>query len=435
MTADTILVGWGPGETRLALLAGDRAVELAVARASLVVGAVFLGRVVEVSAALDAAFVDIGAERPGFLPGAAGRSQGQALAVRVKADARAAKGALLTTEISLTGQFLAYAPSRPGLSASHRLETAEAERLSALLAGLAAPGEGLALRAGAAGRTEAELVAELATLRADWATIEDCRQAAKAPAPLWRPDPLARLLSANPGVTRVAVDDAALAASLKRRYGALVVHAPGAFDAAEDAFDEALAPVVALPGGGRLVIEPTAALTAIDVDSGGGRPADANRQAVAEVARQLRLRGIGGQVAVDFIAGGGKGPLFKLATALKKAVAADPVPTHVFGVSGLGLVELTRERHGPALAELMTECQTAPAVAAAAYAGLRRALAEAAHRPGKALALVAAPEIAAALTADAAALAEAEARLGAKLTIRGEPGRARQDIVIEEFRG
>jgi ribonuclease E/ribonuclease G len=430
--ADRILHCWGPGESRMALLAGGRIVELAVIRPDLVAGAVFLGRVVEASAQLDAAFVDIGLERPGFLPGGANLGEGRAVLVQVRADARGGKGCVLTDELALAGRWLAYTPSRPGVAASRRLPPAEADRLASLLSRLADPDEGVTARAAAAGCHDQDLAAELRQLRDDWAEIEERRHAARPPALVWRPDPLTRLLADNPGVTEVAVDDAAAFAAARRRFGALVVQQPGLAGECDEALAAALDPVVPLPGGGRLVIETTAALTAIDVDSGAGHPAEANRQAVEAVAREVRLRNIGGQIVVDFVSGGGKGNLFKLVGALKRAVAADPTPTHVFGISALGLVELTRERRGPSLAETMCERETRLSPIAAALAALRRAVAEAAHRPGRALALAAAPEVAAALARLPGAVAEAESRIGQRLAIRAESGRAREDAVIEE---
>ncbi len=434
---DEILYAWGPGESRLGLMSGGRVVEIAIARPALVAGAVFLGRVAEMAPALDAAFVELGLERPGFLPGAAalGISRGQAVLVQVRADAQGGKGPVLTARPTLAGRWLAFAPLAPGIALPPDLPPDAAERLTVLAARLAEPGGGLLLTDAAAGRGEDELAAELESLRAEWAAIDQARAQARAPALLWRPDPLARLLAAHPGVARVRVDDAAAYAQARRRFGPLVEHQRGGEVAGEvdEALDAALAPVVALPGGGRLAIEPTLALTAIDVDSGGGRPAEANRAAVEAIARQLRLRAIGGQVAVDFIPGGGKASLFKLAGALKRAVAADPVPTHVFGVGPLGLVELTRERRGPALAELFCERDSRRTAAAAATAALRRAVAEAAHRPGRALALTLAPEVTAALARLPEAVAEAEARIGRKLTLRAEPGRGRDDILVEDL--
>ncbi|MDO8608364.1 MAG: ribonuclease E/G [Phaeospirillum sp.] len=360
-----ILWSWGPGESRLALLAGERVMELRIERPEALTGAVFLGRVTAVDRALDAAFLDIGTgERPGFLAGAAalGLTEGGALAVQIRAEARGGKGPKLSADL------LGCPPH--------------------VLAGIAT---------------------------------------AKAPSPLWRPHVLERLLAANPGVTHVAVDDAAALAEARRWFPTAERRA---LPEVEDALDEALTPVVALASGGRLVIEPTAALTAIDVDSGGSRPADANREAVAAIARQTRLRGIGGQIAVDFVSGP-KGTPYKLAAALKRAVASDPVPTHVFGVTPLGMVELTRERRGAALAETLCRRHTELTAESLVLTGLRRVLAEADARPGVALALVVAPEVAMALSRLGEAMTETERRLGRALPIRSEPGRSRDDILIE----
>jgi len=363
-----ILWSWGPGESRLVLLAGERAVEVMVERPTMLTGAVFLGRVAAVDRALDAAFLDLGTgERPGFLPGALARglSEGMALAVQVRADARDGKGPRLSAE-------LRHCPDG--------------------------------------------VVADPVT--------------AKPPCLLWRPHVLERVLALHPGVVRVVVDDAVAQAEARRLFP-VVERRP--LPEVDEVVEEALAPVVILVSGGRLVIEATAALTAMDVDSGGGRPAEANREAVAAVARQIRLRGIGGQITVDFVSGP-KGTPYKLAAALKRAVADDPVPTHVFGVTPLGMVELTRERRGPALAELLCRRSSALTAETVALAALRRVLAEAAARPGAALALVTAPEVAAWLSRRGEAVTETERRLGRGLVVRPEPGRDREDVLIEEMR-
>ena len=335
-----ILISSGPGEARYLVLADGRPIELVVDRPSLLLDSVFRGRVTALDKGLDAAFVELGqGDRPGFLPGAKalGLSEGAAIVVRVRAEGRGGKGALL-----------------------------------ALQDGFPAAGE--------------------------------------APALLRRPDPLERL--------RAAFSEARIA--------------PNAHHEVDEVLAAALDPVVPLPGGGRLVIEQTAALTAIDVDSAGRRPAEANMAAVAEIARQLRLRSIGGQAVVDFVSGRDRKPLYRLAEALRQAVAADPVPTHVFGVSPLGLVELTRERHGASLAELLCRRAQAATPETLALAALRSLLAETLARPGKMLALRAAPSVAAALAGLAAERTEAERRLGHALTIREDAARAPEDVLIEE---
>ena len=367
MIIDEILWNRSPGESRFALCARGRLVELVIDRATLLSGCLFLGRVVALARGADGAFVDLGGGgRPGFLPGAGklGLGEGDAVAVEVRAEARAGKGPLLMPA------------ERP--------------------AGALPP----------------------------------------APALLARPETLQRLLAAWPEVRWVRTDDPvalALARQIAPERAELWRDGPLLERHGIDAEIEALlAPTVPLAGGGRLTIETTAALTAIDVDSGGGRADQANRAAVAAIARQLRLRNIGGQVVIDFVSERGGAP-HRLAEALRAAVAADPVPTHLFGVSRLGLVELTRERRGAALADLLGESVARPTAETVALDALRRLLAEAGHRPGRGLILAVAVEVAAELTGrHRAAWDETAARVGTGLALRALPGAARETIVIEE---
>ncbi|CAA7622750.1 ribonuclease E/G [Magnetospirillum sp. UT-4] len=433
--ATDILYSWGPGESRIALVREGRLVEVAMVRPELLAGAVVLGRVVEMAPKLGAAFVDIGQDRPAFLQGTKGLTRGAAVLAQVRADAVGSKGATLSADIVLPGRLLAYSRLRSGVTLPKKLAEDKRARLLEKLEPLLAEGEGVATRIGALTASEPELEAELVSHRAAWSAI----QAAAAGAPplvAWRPDPVARLLADHPGTHRILVDDAAAFAELRGRFGALVEHHQAgpvfALSGVEDALQAAAEPEVRLPCGGRVAIEPTAALIAIDVDSGPATAAEANTQAVAVIARQLRLRNLSGQFAVDFVSGGGKGALLKLMSALKQAVAADPVATHVIGTTALGLIEMTRERRGPSLAELSGERDWRASAEALALAALRLALAEARHRPGRALTLTVAPDLAAALARRPQALAEAEARLGRPLTIRTESARRREDVGIEE---
>lgn len=434
--ATEILYSWGPGENRLALVRDGRLADLVLVRPDLLAGAVVLGRVVEVAPKLGAVFVDIGQDKPGYLQGK-GLTQGALVLAQVKADAQGGKGATLTTEVSLNGRCLAYAPFRPGLAVSRKLAEERRELLLERLEPLVAEEEGVVVRTHATSAAEGELETELEGLRAQWQAILAAEKQGRAPAVLWRPDPLLRLLADNPGVSRVLVDDAALLNAARAAFAGPVEHYRDGplFDLydSEDAIQAALDPVAPLACGGRVTIEPTAALTAIDVDSGGASAIEANNQAVSVIARQLRLRNIAGQIVVDFVSTGkGKGPVLKLAAALKQAVARDAVATHVIGVTPLGLVELTRERKGPSLFELTQERGIGPSADAVALSALRRVMSEARARPGRALALVVAPDVASALYHRAAAVAEVEERLGRKLAVRAEAGRRRADVAFEE---
>ena len=422
-SADAILLSAGPGELRLALMAGDRPLEFLVDRGDGSPGDVVLGRVLSVNRALDAAFIDIGEPTAGFLSPAGPAAEGQPLLVQVTAAARGAKGAELTRAVSLAGSVIAYTPARAGLNVSRRIvEDDERARLSAVLKPALTAGEGVVVRTQAAGAEAAALLAELDVLRGRWQAIEAARAVATPPARLHAPHPLTRLLGDYPDITRVVVDSAALLAEIRPLFAAAELRRD-AFDEVAEDLDAALDSRAPLPGGGALIIESTAALTVIDIDSGGGSALDANLAAVPEIARQLRLRGVAGHVILDIIPLRDRRALGRIVEALRHAVADDPTPTHVIGTTPLGLVEMTRERRRPTLAETMLEA--APVRRSADSLGLdalRALLREADARPGARLALAAPPEVVTALRRRPAALAQAADRLGRPLTLKEQPG-------------
>lgn len=426
---DEVLYSWGPGESRMALAAEGRVVEFHVLRANDALGAVWLGRVGKVNKSLGAAFVEIGLDQPGWLSGGDLPSEGNAVLVQATADAQGGKGVKLTTNIALNGPLLTFTPLREGVSISRKIPETERDRLNDIATRLLGAGEGLTFRTAAARSDEAALKAEMDRLRAQWQGIEAAARQARAPAQLFTPEPLARILADNPKVRRVVVDDAALFADLRNRYPDLVVQKRDdvfeLYDAAEE-LERALDPVVRLPSGGSIVIESTTALTAIDVNSGGDKAILANMEAAAEVARQIRLRNIGGQIVVDFIPVGKRGNFTQPMEALRKILKNDPVTTHVLGVTPMGLVEVMRERRRPGLAESMLERpalrRTAETIALDA---LRRAVRQARRN------IVAAPDVIAALRRLPKAMAEAEARLGEALVLRAEDKRGREDVAVE----
>ena len=339
-------------------------------------GSLQLGRVVRVLAPLNAAFVDIGTRLPGFLAGADVRplasnhqqgrigtrlSAGQSVLVQVRAEGSGDKGPSLTMDVSLPGRFLVHLPLGSGLSLSRRLGRGpERTQLQARLRELVAGGGWIA-RAGAAAAPPELIEAEADHLAATGRRL----LAATTPGLVAEgPNAMARLLlDSGAGDAPLDIDGADAMAELRAwadgRAPDLLSRArlsSGLFEQADlDAQIAALArPRVPLPGGGNLMIEPTEALTAIDVN--GGERGDAmavNLEAAAEVARQLRLRNIGGIVVVDFVGAGKAAERERLVQFLSGAVADDPAGTHVYGMSKLGLVEITRTRRGPPLAELL----------------------------------------------------------------------------------
>jgi ribonuclease G len=370
-------------------------------------GTVCLGRVRALDAALDTAFVDCGFAEDGWLGARDARrlsggarsapigrqlQEGQAVVVQVRRAAQGGKGARLTTDIALTGPCLIYRPRRAG------------ER----------PAE----RAAARRATADELAAEAGHLQRLWQAIERQAAAARPPAVLhgasepvgWL---LAEWLGADP--ERILVGDPATLVRARAyleswRPAALdrLEHLPAAFAAsgAEEQLAAALEPVVQIAGGGTLIIQPTAALTAIDVDGGGRGALEVDLAAADEVARQLRLRQLGGTIVVDFVDLGSARERARLMQALRRALAEDPTPAEVMPASRLGLVQISRQRSGPSLAE---RCGRACPVCSGGglLPGLRRCgedlMRELARRPPAPQCARVAPDLHAFLTGAAAA--------------------------------
>ena len=434
---DRILASWGPGEIRVGALDGDQVIELSLVRPGTLAGAIVLGRIVGPAPTGNSLFVDIGADRPAFLANppksAQQRTQGQPVLVQVRADAVTGKGATVSMDIALPGRLVAYTPFRPGLAISRRLDDEERERLQSLGAAILEEGEGMSLRTHAAGASSEAIVTELSFWRQQWQDIKRAKAGARAPMVLWHPGPVDRLLAQYPDIREVRVDDAALYEPLRARLGDGVrLDRGGWSDMLDDALDEALRPVINLPDGGRVIFGSLSALTAIDVDSGSGSPAAANAQAVKQIARQLRLRGLGGQMVIDFIPSNGKGGLTNLASQLRRLVASDPVNTSVLGTTGMGLVELTRERKGPSIPELCLELRADATALAVGLRALRQAWTQSRHLTGHPITLRAAPAVITALQGQGAALADLQQRLSVPVVLETDKACARDDFTLQE---
>lgn len=393
-------------------------------------GEIRLGRVRRIDQGLQAAFVDIGEDRDGYLDAADVRprarrplqrrlQEGQAVLVQVTKAAAGAKGAGLAMAVQLPGRFLVLTPTDGELTVSRRIaDAATRQRLRAALADRFEAG--CILRTGAEVAEAAELQAEYAALSALWAGMA---HAPACPPQLLHGDDL--LVAAlrdwlRPGDTVLALDAdaAALVRPWLQRFAPEVpLRLAGAADAdaaalLEEAVQQALEPRLELPSGAVLSIVETPALTAIDVDSArAGGPAGRaglrlNLEAAAEIARQLRLRGLGGLVVIDFLRLSGPdraGQEGEVLAALRGALADDPDAGQVLPFSDLGLVELVRRRRGPSLAQALLAAGGEPPQApplspqAAAALALRRLRTEQGAGQGRALHLACAPEVAALL--------------------------------------
>ena len=473
MAIDLILVDVSPGETRVAFMDAGRLAELMVARDDHrdLIGNIYLGRVEKTLSGIQAAFVDIGLDRSGFLGVADARpageaptqktrdritdhvSEGDAVVVQVLKDPVPGKGARLTMRPTLAGRTLVLTPGDPGVRVSRRIDAgADNNRLAETITELAEEGEGYILRTVAAGVGRDAFVRDIEYLRDRWERVVGARAQATPPARLHEEaDPVIRALrdSAGLGVARVVFEDAAkledarafcrgLAPELVER---LELHSEDVplfrAHSVEEQIDEALAATVGLSSGGTIILDETAALCAIDVNTGGHSAAGGfeetalgtNLEAADEIARQIRLRNLAGLMVVDFV------PMRRYENGaavlerLRDAVADDPCPTRVAGFTRLGLVELTRERRRMSLGRLFTRscpaCEGLGRIAspqALAYDALRRVLAEARAAPGAALTVRAHPGIVDELRGPGAnARDRTEDRIGGRLELVADP--------------
>ncbi len=464
-----LLIAALPGELRGATVENEALVDFRLVRTvgCSAVGDVFLGRVVRLQPALRAALIDIGQERPAYLSaddasprqGLAGLTEGASVLAQVKRDARADKAAAVTLRLRLRGRLLDWIPGRPGIVSEEvdpKLRRAVIPRVAALLQ----PEEGVSLHA-AAGHASGEMLdAALATMRARWKAIDAGRARTGPPACLEDLPPIARLLESvsDESTDEVLVDDARVLADarawLGRERPALVerlslhrgpprlLEAAGVAEAVAALFELRLT----LPNGGSITIEPTAAATLIDVDSGSlqgevwkGEEAllSVNLEAALAIARQIRLRGLAGALVVDFIALRRRDGRERLLDAFRAALAAEVPDAQLLGWTRLGHVELTRPRRHAPLHEIVFErsgaggyARTAMSVGLASLAAVeRRTAADPAYMPE----LRVHPEVAAILEGDAAPARHAlEMRLGRSLAIVAEPGRARDSFDISD---
>jgi ribonuclease G len=393
-----ILINCTPQETRVAVIENGVVQELHVERTASrgLVGNIYRGRIARVLPGMQSAFVEIGLERAAFLhvgdiweqrTAAEGvkpieriLSEGQALMVQVIKDPIGSKGARLSTQISIAGRLLVHLPHDPHIGISQKIED-EAERraLKEKLQQLIGPAPGgFIIRTMAEAATEAELAADVTYLRRLWSDIVGRAATAPAPSLLYQDLSLAqRVLRdlASEATGRILVDSRENFVKLEqfaRDYVQSVAdrleHYTGErplFDLnnVEAEIERALGRRVDLKSGGYLIIDQTEAMTTIDVNTGGFvgvRNFDdtifkTNLEAAHAVARQLRLRNLGGIIIVDFIDMENEAHRGAVLAELNKALARDRTKMTVSGFTQLGLVEMTRKRTRESLAHVLCE--------------------------------------------------------------------------------
>ena len=451
-----ILINWSPQETRVAVVEVGAVQELHVERTLErgLVGNVYLGKVARVLPGMQSAFIDIGLERSAFLHVAdlwqlplEGESlpanrhgtpqrpiekqvfEGQTLMVQVIKDPIGTKGARLSTQISIAGRMLVFLPQDEHVGVSQKIPGAQRDALRARVQALAAaaaeggkPG-GYILRTNAEDAEDTELAEDIAYLRKAWARIREA-SVQQPPASLLHQDLslLQRVLRDMAGehTTSIRLDSTEqfhVLVAFGREYmpaaAARLQHYKGErpiFDlySVDEEVTKALGRRVDLKSGGYLIIDQTEALTTIDVNTGGfvgARNFDdtvfkTNLEAAQAIARQLRLRNLGGIVIIDFIDMAQAEHQQAVLAEFRKQLARDRVKTQVGSFSPLGLVEMTRKRTRESLAQLLCEpcdqCQGAGRVRTArtvAYDILRELLREARQFNPKEFRVVAAPAV------------------------------------------
>jgi ribonuclease G len=400
--SEEILINVTPQETRVAVTGAGVVQELLIERAANrgLVGNIYMGRVARVLPGMQSAFVEIGLERAAFLHVADIRdksgshgdkpierllAEGEPLLVQVVKDPIGSKGARLSTQVSIAGRLLVYLPHDPHIGISQRIEdengrAALRERLKDLLP--ADEKGGFIVRTLAERAAEEELRADLAYLRHLWQAIHERSLGADPPKLLYQDLSLAQRVlrdMVSVDTARVVIDSrenhqklAAFAERYMPQVRLRLEHYTGErplFDLynVETEIEKALSRRVELKSGGTLIIDQTEAMTTIDVNTGGfvgNRNFDdtvfkTNLEAAQAIARQLRLRNLGGIIIVDFIDMEGEEHRAAVLDELRRALARDRTRLTLNGFTALGLVELTRKRTRESLAHVLCEpCPT-----------------------------------------------------------------------------
>jgi ribonuclease G len=397
-----ILINVTPQETRVAMLEQGIVQELHVERASArgLVGNIYLGRVARVLPGMQSAFVEVGLERAAFLhiadiwehrqnghgsvdsrPIEKILHEGQSLLVQVIKDPIGTKGARLSTQVSLAGRLLVYLPQDSHIGISQRIEDeTERELLRDKLQQLLPEGSpgGFIIRTMAEAATEREMKNDIDYLTKLWGDLNTRSRDVPAPALLYQDLNLAQRVlrdMATEETARIVVDSRETFVRMQefgREYTPALVeriqHHSGdrpLFDmnGVEDEIEKALARRVDLKSGGYLIVDQTEAMTTIDVNTGGfvgGRSFDdtifkTNLEAAQVIARQLRLRNLGGIIILDFIDMENADHRAAVLAELNRALERDRTRLTVNGFTQLGLVEMTRKRTRESLAHVLCE--------------------------------------------------------------------------------
>ena len=371
-----------------AVIEKGKVAEFYVHRGEIILGDVYLAQVENILPSIEAAFVNVGSDKMGFLHAQDVMGKGalqdklkpkQKIVVQVVKEPVGHKGPRVTTEISLPGRFLVLMPNEAGINVSKKITSAkERARLKSIVNLLKPVGVGVIVRTEAEGQSEADIQEDLEILLEKWNNIITSAESMTPPSLLYRDqDLLYRVIrEACNEETQEIVVDTAFALNrvqnilqnwhMNKNINVTLYKGSEPLLVAMDIHKEikaALQMKVNLPSGGYLFIQTTEALTVIDVNSGkftNSATQDetilkTNIEAVHEIARQLRLRNIGGMIIIDFIDMTSRVDKLTMMEELELAVEADKAKPQVGQLSDLGLVEMTRHRQGQAISEIFAK--------------------------------------------------------------------------------
>ena len=371
-----------------AVLENGKVTDFFISRGEVILGDVYLATVDNILPSIDAAFVNVGFDKMGFLHAQDVMGKGslkdklspkQKLIVQVVKEPTGHKGPRITTEISLPGRFLVLMPNEPGISISKKIENSkERARLKSVVSLIKPVGVGVIIRTEAEGQSEADIQEDLEILLEKWNNIITAAETMTPPNLLYRDqDLLYRTIreACTEDVKEIVVDTAFAMQRVQnilqnwhmnKNVQVTLYKGTEPLLIATDIHKEikaALNVKVNMPSGGYLFIQQTEALTVIDVNSGKFTSSSTqdetilktNIEAVHEIARQLRLRNIGGMIIVDFIDMMSRADKLAMLEELEIALEPDKAKPQVGQISDLGLVELTRHRQGQSLSEIFTK--------------------------------------------------------------------------------
>lgn len=355
-------------ETRMALLEQDRLMEYIIERntGNHLVGSVFKGTVSRIVRSIQAAFIDIGMEQNAFLyMGNRPVTEGESVIVQIAKDARGTKGPAATRDITLPGKFVVLLLTANYVGISRKINgEEERQRLESICRKLCPENLGLVVRTAAEGVPEEVLRQDIDDVVNQYNILLAREKVAKGPTLLHRDLDLSiRIVRdyLSMDLKEIVVDNKDVYKRIKELLDSMSVAVPNlklqeedifAYYQLNDAIHEATSHVVPLPGGGSLVIDHTEAMTVIDVNSGSFNARDnleetimeINKQAAVEIARQLRLRDIGGIIVVDFIDMHTDAHKLEIMTVLQDALENDRMRPKVQDITVLNLVEITRKK-------------------------------------------------------------------------------------------